>query len=255
VMDKRQVQIYLEYMWDIVKIEELIDTFWNFMQDRDKAGYFKRAAIPGGGYAENTDKEEGILRRYVNSLGEELVKLKEKLWYDRLVVFVPEKLKNLIEEELHRDLKKILAKVITGNYTKANKNIIRDLIVEVEKELEREEEKKMIEEIYSNIWKSDYKKGIYWLKDVLKHLNQGAVWYLLIKENVEIPGYIGKTSGFLYSSKEENQLWEELIEVKDLTNDIITKAIDQDARVNFIPEDNEKLSKLWNIAAMVRFKL
>ncbi len=255
VMDKRQVQVYLEYMGDIVKIEELIDTFWDFMEDRDKAGYFTRGAIPGGGYAENADKEEGILRRYVNALGEELIRLKDEIGYDRLVVFVPEKLKHIMEEELHKDLKKILAKILTGNYTKANKNVIRDLLVQVEEELEREEEKKMIDEIYANIGQSDYKKGVAGLKEVLKHLNQGAVWYLLIQENIEFPGYIGKESGFLYTSPEENELGEELIEVKDLTNDIITKAIDQDARVNFIPQDNEKLAELGNIAAMVRFKL
>jgi len=177
------------------------------------------------------------------------------LGYDRLVVFVPEKIKHIMEEELHKDLKKILAKVITGNFTKANKNQIRDLIVEVEKELEREEENKMIDEIYSNLGNSDYKKWVNGLKEVLKHLNQGAVWYLLIQEDVEFPGYIGKDSGFLYTDESENELGEELIKVNDLTNDIITKAIDQDARVNFIPADNEKMAKLWNIAAMVRFKL
>ena len=188
-------------------------------------------------------------------MSNELIRLKEKLGYTRLVVFTPEKLKPIVEENLNKELKQLLAKVITGNFTKANKNVIRDLVIEVERELEREEEEKMINEIYSNIWKSDYKKGVYWLKEVLKHLNQGAVWYLLIQENIEFPGYIGKDSGFLYVSEDENELGEELIKVEDLTNDIITKAIDQDARVNFIPLENEKLQKLENIAAMVRFKL
>ena len=255
VLDKRQAQVYIEYMGDIKKVEEILDTFWEFWENKDKAGWFPRDYGAGGGYYENADQEEGILRRYVNALWNELVRLKEKLWYDRLVVFVPEKMKHIVEEELHRDLKQILAKVITGNYTKANKNQIRDLIVEVEKELEREEENKMIDEVYANIGKSDYKKGVYGLKNVLKHLNQGAVWYLLIQENMEFPGYIGKDSGFLYSDKSENELGEELVEVKDLTNDIIAKAIDQDARVNFIPEDNQKLKEMEWIAAMVRFKL
>jgi peptide subunit release factor 1 (eRF1) len=255
VMDRRKAKVYVEYMGDIVEIEDLIDSFWDFIPDTDKAWYFVRPAAPGGGYAENADKEEGLLRAYVNNLSNELIRLKEKLGYTRLVVFVPEKLKHIVEEDLHRDLKAILAKVYTGNYTKANKNVIRDLIVEVEKELEREEEEKMIDEVYNNTWNSEYKKWVYGLKDVLKHLNQGAVWYLLIQENIEFPGYIGKDSGFLYTSEDENELWEELIPVKDLTNDIITKAIDQDARVNFIPQENEKLQKLWNIAAMVRFKL
>jgi len=253
VVDKRQVKVFIEYMGDIKEIEELYDVFWEFAEDKDKAGYFSRP-IAGGGYAENADKEEGILRRYINAVGEELLKLKEKLGFTRLVVFAPEKLKHIVEEELHRDFKKILAKVIPGNFTKANKNVIRDKVVEVEKEIEREEENKMIDEVYSNLGNSDYKKGTSGLKNVLKSLNEGAVWYLLIQENIEFPGYIGKDSGFLYSSEDENEIWEELIKVNDLTNDIITKAIDQDARVNFIPSDNEKLSKMGNIAAMLRFK-
>ena len=224
------------------------------MQDKDKKGYFARP-ISGGGYTENADKEEWILRRYVNAVSEELVKLKEILDYDRLVVFTPEKLKHIVEEDLHKELKKILAKVITWNFTKANKNTIRDLLVEVEQELEQEEEEKMLSEILSNLGKSDYKKWVAGLKDVLKHLNQWAVWYLLISENMEFPGYIGKESWFLYVSEDENEIGEELIKVNDLTNDIVTKAIDQDAKVNFIPNDNPKLAELWNIAAMVRFKL
>ena len=255
VLDKRQAQVYLEYMGDIKKVEEVLDTFWEFWENKDKAGWFPRDFGPGGGYYENADQEEGILRRYVNALGKRLVELKQELGFDRLVVFVPEKMKHIVEEELHRDLKQILAKVITGNYTKANKNQIRDLLVEVEKELEREEENKMIDEVYANIGVSDYKKGVYGLRNVLKHLNQGAVWYLLIQENMEFPGYIGKDSGFLYVDESDNELGEELIEVEDLTNDIIAKAIDQDARVNFIPEENEKLKEMEGIAAMVRFKL
>ncbi len=255
VLDKRQAQVYLEYMGDIKKVEEVLDTFWEFWENKDKAGWFPRDFGPGGGYYENADQEEGILRRYVNALGKRLVELKQELGFDRLVVFVPEKMKHIVEEELHRDLKQILAKVITGNYTKANKNQIRDLLVEVEKELEREEENKMIDEVYANIGVSDYKKGVYGLRNVLKHLNQGAVWYLLIQENMEFPGYIGKDSGFLYVDESDNELGEELIKVEDLTNDIIAKAIDQDARVNFIPEENEKLKEMEGIAAMVRFKL
>ena len=254
VMDKRQVQIYIEYMGDIKKVEELVDVFWDMMQDTDKGGYFARP-ISGGAYAENADKEEWILRRYVNAVSEELVKLKEILDYDRLVVFTPEKLKHIVEEDLHKDLKQILAKVIIWNFTKANKNTIRDLLIEVEQELEQEEEEKMLSEILSNLGKSDYKKWVAGLKDVLKHLNQWAVWYLLISENIEFPGYIGKESWFLYVSEDENEIGEELIKVDDLTNDIVTKAIDQDAKVNFVPNDNPKLAELWNIAAMVRFKL
>ena len=254
VMDKRQVQVYVEYMWDIKRVEELVNVFWDMMQDKDKKGYFSRP-ISGGAYAENADKEEWILRRYVNAVSEELVKLKEILDYDRLVVFTPEKLKHIVEEDLHKDLKQILAKVITWNFTKANKNTIRDLLIEVEQELEQEEEEKMLSEILSNLGKSDYKKWVAGLKDVLKHLNQWAVWYLLISENMEFPGYVGKESWFLYVSEDENEIGEELIKVDDLTNDIVTKAIDQDAKVNFVPNDNPKLSELWNIAAMVRFKL
>ena len=254
VIDKRQVQVYIEYMGDIKKIEELVDVFWDMVQTTDKAGYFARP-ISWGGYAENADKEEWALRRYVNAVSEKLVKLKEILNYDRLVVFTPEKLKHIVEEDLHRDLKQILSKVITWNFTKANKNTIRDLLVEVEQELEQEEEEKMLSEILSNLGKSDYKKWVAGLKDVLIHLNQWAVWYLLISENIEFPGYIGKNSWFLYVNEDDNEIGEELIKVDDLTNDIVTKAIDQDAKVDFVSNDNSNLAELWNIAAMVRFKL
>ncbi len=254
VLDKRQAQVYIQYMWDIRKIEEVLDTFWEFWWTKDKYWWFPRDAAPGGGMYENADAEEGVLRRYVNKLGNELVHLKEKLWYDRLVVFVPEKMKHIVEEELHNDLKNILAKIITGNYTKANKNQIRDMVLEVESELEREEENKMIEEIYNNIGVSDYKKWVAGLKNVLDHLNAQAVWYLLIHENMEFPGYIGKETGMLYMSPEDKVTDEELIPVSDLTNDMIVKAIDQDARVNFVP-DNPKLKEMWWVAAMVRFKI
>jgi stalled ribosome rescue protein Dom34 len=64
------------------------------------------------------------------------------------------------------------------------------MVLEVEKQLEREEENKMIEEIYNNLGVSEYKKGVAGLKPVLDHLNAQAVWYLLIHENMEFPGYI-----------------------------------------------------------------
>ena len=254
VLDKRQAQVYLQFMGDIRKIEEVLDTFWEFWWTKDKYGWFPRDAAPWGGMYENADAEEWVLRRYVNKLWNELVHLKEKLWYDRLVVFVPEKMKHIVEEELHRDLKNILAKVITWNYTKANKNQIRDIVLEVEQELERQEENQMIEEIYNNIWVSDYKKWVAGLKPVLDHLNAQAVWYLLIHENMEFPGYIWKETWMLYTKPEDKVTDEELIPISDLTNDMITKAIDQDARVNFVP-DNPKLKEMWGVAAMVRFKI
>jgi hypothetical protein len=255
VVDKRQAQVYLEYMWDVKKIEEIIDVFWEFDKSTDKMWYFGRWFIPGWGYAENVDKQEWILRRYVNVLWKELLKLKDQIWFERVVVITPEKIAPIVEEELGRDLKAITAKVIKWNYTKANINTIKNLLIDVEKEIERQEEEQMIDEVYSNLWNSDYKKWVAGLTDVLKHLNQWAVWYLLIQENIEFPWYIWKDSGFLYLSEDENELNEELIKVEDLTNDIVTKAIEQDARVNFVNTDNEKLAKMWNIAAMVRFKI
>jgi hypothetical protein len=47
----------------------------------------------------------------------------------------------------------------------------------------------------------------------------------------------------LYTSSEDKVTDEELIPISDLTNDMITKAIDQDARVNFVP-DNPKLKEM-----------
>jgi hypothetical protein len=61
---------------------------------------------------ENADAEEGVLRRYINKLSNELIHFKERLGYDRFVIFAPEKMKPIIEEEIHRDLKNILAKFI-----------------------------------------------------------------------------------------------------------------------------------------------
>ena len=253
-MDKRQAQVYIQYMGDIRPVEEIIDTFWEFWGTKDKYGWFPRDYGSGGGYWENADAEEGVLRRYVNKLGNELVHLKEKLWYDRLVVFVPEKMKHIVEEELQRDLKDILAKVVTWNYTKANKNQLREMVIEIEEELERLEENEKIDEIYNNLGVSEYKKWVAGLKLVLDHINAKAVWYLLIDEDMEFPGYIGKDTGMLYTSEDEKVTDEELIKISDLTNDIIEKAIDQDAKVNFV-KDSEKLKQMGGIAAMVRFKI
>ncbi len=253
-LDKRQAKVYIQYMWEIKPIEEIIDTFWEFWGTKDKYGWFPRDFGPGGGYWENADAEEGVLRRYINKLGNELIHLKEKLWYDRLVVFVPEKMKHILEEELNKDLKDIMAKIVTWNYTKANKNQLRDMVIEIEEELEKQEENEKIIEIYNNLWVSDYKKWVAWLKSVLDHINAKAVWYLLIDENMEFPGYIWKQTWMLYISDAEKVTDEELIKVSDLTNDIIEKAIDQDANVNFV-KDNDKLKEMGGIAAMVRFKV
>jgi hypothetical protein len=65
----------------------------------------------------------------------------------------------------------------------------------------------------------------------------------MIHENMEFPGYIGKETGMLYMSPEDKVTDEELVPISDLTNDMITKAIDQDARVNFVP-DNPKLKEM-----------
>jgi hypothetical protein len=36
-MDRRKAKVYVEYMGDIVEIEDLIDSFWDFIPDTDKA--------------------------------------------------------------------------------------------------------------------------------------------------------------------------------------------------------------------------
>jgi len=239
VMDKRRARVFVQYMGEIKEISDVVDNFWDQIEEK---------------IHKDGKDEDGVITRYINKLSEHIMKLKEKIGFDRIVVFAPEKLKHLIEKESHDDFARDIVKVIPGIYTKLNINDIKNKVIEVGTEIEREEEQKDLEEILENLGNSDYKKGVSGLKNVLDHLNAKAVWKLILDEDKEYPGYIGKDSKMLYLNKEDATIDEELIEVSDLTNDMLEAAIDQDAKINLL-KNNETLNKLDSAAAMVRFKI
>ncbi len=255
VLSQREAKLYLQYLGEIKEVNQILDTFLEYAKTKDKEGWFPWAT-PGSlwWFYEKNTRYEGVLRRYVKYILDEIEKLKDSLQFDRIVIFTPEKLKYIVDEEISKFLKNLLSHTFTGNYIKAGKNQIKELLTQVEQKLEREEEEKHIEEIYRNIWNSEYKKGVAWLKNVLDHLNAQAVWYLMLDENIQFPGYKGKETGMLYEKPEDKVTDEELIYIEDLTNEMIEKAIEQDARVNLVPE-NQKLKELGWAAAMVRFKI
>ena len=255
LISQREAKLYLQYLGEIKEVDQILDTFLEYAKTKDKEGWFPWAT-PGslGGFYEKNSRYEGVLRRYIKHIFDEVEKLKDTLGFDRVVIFVPEKLKAIAQDEMSKYLQDLLAHIYVGNYLKAGKNEIKELLTQVEENIERETEQQYIEEIYRNIGNSEYKKGVAGLKPVLDHLNAQAVWYLMLDENISFPGYKGAETGMLYEKPEDKITDEELIQIEDLTNEMIEKAVEQDARVNLVP-DNEKLQELGWAAAMVRFKV
>ena len=114
VMDTRRSRVFLQYAGEIREIEDIVDNFWSQIKEKIDRDW---------------KDERGVIARYINKLSEHIIHLKEKISFDKIIVFAPKKLENLIEKEIHRDFKKDLIKVIPWNYTKININDIKNKII------------------------------------------------------------------------------------------------------------------------------
>ena len=236
-LDKKGADIYTFQAGYLDETEKLNNEFWGIMEQKINKILKEKDA-------------EGLFARYLNSLEKHILDYKEQIGFNRIIVFVPEKLKPILEEKLSREFKHLISATVSGNYRKLGKldfyYKVKDLVQEIEDKADQQD----IEEIYSNVGNSEYKKGVYGLEKVLLHLNAKAVYKLILNENIAFPGYKDE-NGVLYTSCPEKV---ECQEVKDLVNDMVIKALESKATVNFV-KDNEKLKELGDIAAMVRFKL
>ncbi len=115
VMDTRKARVFLQYAWDIKEIEDLIDNFWEQIKQKIDIDW---------------KDEKWVIARYINKLSDHIMQLKQKIWFDEILVFAPKKLENLIEKEVNKEFKKDLIKIITGNFTKLNINDIKNKIIE-----------------------------------------------------------------------------------------------------------------------------
>jgi len=120
LISQREAKLYLHYLGEIQEVDQVLDTFLEFAKTKDKEGWFP-GATPGslGGFYEKNSRYEGVLRRYVKYVLDEAEKLHPELGFDRVVIFAPEKLKAIVNDEISKFLSNMVAHTYTGNYLKA----------------------------------------------------------------------------------------------------------------------------------------
>ncbi len=242
VLDSKGGQVYLFQAAYLDEIDKVNNEFFDKLEE-------KKAAIL------HQKDPQGVFARYINELEELLWDFKEKIDFDRIIVFIPERLKSILEEKISEHFKNITSAIITGNYTKLHKLELLKKIKEVVEEAERQEDLKDVEEIYTNIGNSEYKDGVYGLEATLEHLNAAAVQKILIDEDLSLKGCKSASLGFLFDSCDTcKKQADDCVEVDDLINEIAEKAMETGAIVNFV-KDSDKLKEMQGIAAKLRFKL
>ena len=236
-LDKKGADVYTFQAGYLDAMENWENKFWSIMEQKINRILKEKNA-------------EGVFARYLNSLEKHILDYKEKIGFQRIIIFIPEKLKPILSAKLSQEFKDLLALTVTGNYRHLDKQNFYQKVKKLVEEMEARADEKDIEEIYSEMGNSDYKKGVYGLENVLLHLNAQGVYKLILNENIAFPGYKNGL-GVLYADCPPKEKCEE---VRDLINEMIIKALESKATVNFV-KDNQKLRELGNIAALVRFKL
>ena len=202
---------------------------------------------------EGIDKDlSGFYRKLVNDLIKNIIKIENKFNFDRLIIFAPEKMTPYIKEDIDTISKRKPVKIISGEYknmpTKEFNELVEKSVSEIEKQVDEQE----LQEALRNIGASEFKNVIYGLGPTIEYLKANAVSKLFITDNISFPGYKNIETGEIYLTQPEDG--KNIERVDDLLNDMVKKAIEQGATVNFI-DNPDTLSQYEHILASVRFKL
>jgi peptide chain release factor subunit 1 len=158
------------------------------------------------------------------------------------------KVKDLLPQQLRR---RILGDFVID--IQASPAEILERSFETVEQADLEEEERLVSEAFTAASKGG--PGVTGLPDVVYALHQGEVLELLVDEDYTPSGYVCEQCGYVSESAHpacplcED---EDMVEVPDVVDLAIHKAIETSARVNIV-RDNEQLREAGGIAALLRY--
>jgi len=167
--------------------------------------------------------------------------------FDRLILGGTDELIAQLKKNLPDELKNVVAGDFNIEIFQSQQNILDKASVVAEK-AEREKEKEIITDLENSL--GDNNKAASGVRDVLESLNNKKVLLLIAYRKINIKGYYCESCDLL-SLENKCSCGERIIEV-DLIDEMVQKALDQNAEVEFV-EWKDKMEKLGNIGAILRY--
>ncbi len=233
LVDSREARTFVSFLGDIEEVFDVKDEHWPLIESKLRMD------------TEDKDILHGVYSRYVNDIIEKLKAYLAKVDFGKVLIYAPEKLAALFREKLADDKKFF---IFAKNLTKSSDRVIKDTILADLQEIENKQDEQELKEALSMLGDSENKKAVSGIKEVLEHLNAGAVQKLFIDESFAFPPvFKNPETGLLGLDNIESA--EQIV---DLVNELVIAAIKQKASVNFVKEG---ALDDYGVLAVVRFKV
>ncbi len=237
VCDKEKAKIFTVFLGVIQDFSYIFDEF------------------PGkhaqGGWSQqgNALHIEEHLHRHLKKINEQLFKFWKERGFDRLILAGSKEILPELRKLLHTELKNRVVGEFFTELFKSNEHFLEQSLIVAEK-IERKNEAMLVEELNNSL---NGKLAIAGLKNVLDAAQERDVRVLLLDSKLSTTGKKCPNCDFLgldeivcpyCSFKTED--------VKDIVDELVQKVFSHKAKIEFV-EDNETLSGLGGIGAMLRF--
>ncbi len=235
VADKEKTKIFVVYMGEIEEMRNISEYF----PGRHAQGGWSQKRYQGHVDEHSTHN----LKNFIAAL----YSIWKEKRFDRLILGGTDEIIAQLKENLPIELKNVIAGDFKIELFKSTQKILDKALV-IAEQAEREKEKELIMKLENNL--GDGNKAVSGVRDVLDNLNNKKVLQLIVHAKMEHKGYYCMACDLLLLEK-NCSCGGEAMEV-DLMDEMVQKALDQNAEVQFV-EWEDKMDKLGNIGAILRY--
>lgn len=241
VLDKEKARVFTVHLGEIEEYKDIF-TYPKFPGKHDQGGWSQLRM---------QRHAEVHVRRLINSITKQIFSFFRKNNFDRLIIAGSKEVLPEFEKNLHPYLKKRLAgKFLTELFMPLRHFL--DQSLKIEEQAEREKETELVKKLRESIGRD---KGVAGLGKVLSVAQKKELQILLVLEGFKKSGKVCDNCGFISISPQFKDCpfcKEKMKETEDVIEKLIEKALEQDAKVEFV-KDSKELEKMGKVGAILRF--
>ncbi|MCF7871975.1 mRNA surveillance protein pelota [Candidatus Woesearchaeota archaeon] len=186
------------------------------------------------GDVQKKDEQDEKKGNFYKEISKQIEEYNSRYTPDKIIIASPAFWKEYLEKEINKEIKK---KILKANISEVNKTSFNELLKrpELNKALENERTSRELQAIENIMTAINHEKACYGIKETKQKINEGAVKFLVISENM------------LKKMKDENK-YEEI-------DNLLKLAQSMQSEISFIigKEPMQKLDSLGGIAGTLRW--
>lgn len=241
VVDKEKAKVFTVFLGEIEEHQDVFPEV-KFPGKHDQGGWSQ---------ARMQRHTEAHIKKHIQDINKQIFLFFRKNNFDRLIIAGSKEVLPEFEKNLHPYLKQRLAgKFLTELFMPLRHFL--DQSLKIEEQVEREKEHELVKELKESLGRG---KGVAGLGKVLSSAQGKKLQTLLVSFGFKKSGKVCDNCGFISIIPQLKVCpfcKEKMKETEDVIERLTEKALEQDAKVEFV-KDNKELEKMGNVGAILRF--